>query len=75
MVFFGRSLPELCLLLLGFEFAIGKQKNLIEFLSALFALGEQTANDEIAQPAEWVACDWGFCLLLISWRKLFPYFA
>jgi len=61
--FFGRFLPELCLLLLGFEFAVGKQKNWIVFSSALFALGEQTAYDEFAQPAEWVAGDLGFCLL------------
>jgi hypothetical protein len=41
----------------------------------LIALEEQTADDEFAQPAEWVAGDLGFCSLVISWRKLFPYFA
>jgi hypothetical protein len=71
----GRSLPELSLRMIGFEFAVGKQKNLIEFSSGLIDLGKQTAHDEFAQPAGWVAGDWGFCSLMISWRKLFPYFA
>jgi len=71
----GRYLPELSLRMIGFEFAVGKQKIWIEFSSALFDLGKQTAHDEFAQPAGWVASDWGFCLLVMSWRMLFPYFA
>ena len=71
----GRSLPELSLRMIVFEFAVGKQKIWIEFSSALFDLGKQTAYDEFAQPVGWVAGDWGFCLLVMSWRKLFPYFA
>jgi hypothetical protein len=41
----------------------------------LIALGKQTADDEFAQTAEWVAGDLGFCLPVFSWRKHFPYFA
>ena len=45
--------------MIRFEFALGMHKNRSKFSSALFALGEQTAHDEFAQPAEWVAGDLG----------------